>query len=98
MKKIRNQLENIWVFFALAGYFILCVNSLRIFSFIIPSVFQARDLDRASLLTHGQFIFFGPEVTGGGNLPGPFYYVLLAIPKLLGIADIYGVVGFAAIG
>lgn len=42
------------------------------------SIFQTRDLARAQALLAGQTIFYGPEMTGGGNLPGPFYYVLLA--------------------
>lgn len=41
-------------------------------------VFQARDLERARLLLSGNPVFFGPEMTGGGNLPGPLYYFLLA--------------------
>ena len=40
--------------------------------------FQTRDLARAQGLLDGQWIFFGPETTGGGHLPGPFYYLLLA--------------------
>lgn len=43
-------------------------------------VFQTRDLNRASALLQGHAIFFGPEMTGGGNLPGPLYYYLLALP------------------
>lgn len=41
-------------------------------------IFQTRDLERALALIEGRMIFFGPEMTGGGNLPGPFYYFLLA--------------------
>ncbi len=48
-------------------------------------VFQARDLDRAQRLASGEAIFFGPETTGGGHLPGSFYYLLLALPLKLGL-------------
>src|SRR5665213_1716966 len=40
--------------------------------------FLTRDLYRAKELGDGHWIFFGPEMTGGGHLPGPFYYFLLA--------------------
>ncbi len=46
-------------------------------------VFQTRDLYRASELLKGQLIFFGPEMTGGGNLPGPLYYFLLASAQFI---------------
>ena len=42
-------------------------------------MFQSRDLARGLALSQGQWIFFGPELTGGGNLPGPLYYILLAL-------------------
>jgi hypothetical protein len=49
------------------------------------TVFTTRDLDRAQLLAAGRLIFFGPEASGGGHLPGPFYYFLLAAPLKLGL-------------
>ncbi len=48
------------------------------------SIFLARDLDRARLLSAGHLILFGPEASGGGHLPGSFYYFLLAAPLRLG--------------
>lgn len=48
-------------------------------------IFQERDVSRALELLKGKLIFFGPEVTGGGNLPGPFYYFLLSAPLSLGL-------------
>ncbi len=51
---------------------------------MIYYIFQERDISRAQELLNGSFIFFGPELTGGGNLPGPFYYFLLTPPLLLG--------------
>lgn len=47
--------------------------------------FQTRDILRAQELLRGQPIFFGPEVTGGGYLPGGLYYYLLALPLALGL-------------
>ncbi len=41
-------------------------------------IFQLRDIERARSLLSGHLIFFGPEMTGGGNLPGPLYYYILA--------------------
>ncbi len=46
-------------------------------------VFQNRDMARAFELLNGTPIFFGPEMTGGGHLPGPLYYFLLAPPLAL---------------
>ncbi|MFA6091876.1 MAG: hypothetical protein WCU88_08025 [Elusimicrobiota bacterium] len=48
------------------------------------TIFAARDLDRAQLLAAGRIILFGPEASGGGHLPGSFYYFLLAAPLKLG--------------
>lgn len=46
------------------------------------SIFQWRDLERASELLHGHWIFYGPELTGGGHLPGSFFYGLLSVPLM----------------
>ena len=59
-------------------------------NWVITTVFLERDLERARALTKGYFIFFGPEITGGGNLPGPFFYFLLTPPFLLGLGFIGG--------
>lgn len=48
-------------------------------------IFQERDILRAQELLSGSLILYGPELTGGGNLPGPFYYFLLLPPLLLGL-------------
>lgn len=40
------------------------------------SHFSARDLARALAWWHGQVLWHGPEMTGGGSLPGPFFYWL----------------------
>lgn len=62
---------------------------LRFPAFFIQTMifymFQDRDMSRAQALLDGKMIFFGPELTGGGNLPGPFYYFLLSPPIWLGL-------------
>lgn len=63
---------------AAVAAFLLAVNPLRLFDHSYFFVFQSRDLRRAAELLAGNPVFFGPEITGGGNLPGPFYYYLLA--------------------
>lgn len=40
--------------------------------------FQTRDLERARQVAQGALIFWGPEATGGGNLPGGLYYWMMA--------------------
>ena len=47
--------------------------------------FQVRDLERAAEVAAGHWILWGPEMTGGGHLPGGLYYWLLAIPLRLGM-------------
>lgn len=49
------------------------------------SIFQSRDLLRAQAVAAGQFAFFGPETSGGGFLPGGFYYDLISVPLRLGL-------------
>ena len=46
--------------------------------------FTERDIRRAEEVLRGKLIFFGPEATGGGNLPGGLFYYLLAIPLFFG--------------
>jgi hypothetical protein len=58
---------------------------LRIESLDIVRVNEwvTRDLDRAFNLVDGNYFpFAGPESSSGGRLPGPFLYLLLAIPLL----------------
>ncbi len=71
-------------------YFVPFLAFLATFDFghslfhTVHFVFQERDLTRAAALLNGSPIFFGPEMTGGGNLPGPLYYFLLALPMSMG--------------
>jgi len=64
--------------FAIACSVFYCSNLTEAREWITFWVFQQRDLHRALGVLAGQPIFFGPEMTGGGNLPGPLYYYLLA--------------------
>lgn len=65
-------------------FLILLVPLQHLLDAAIFTVFQARDLDRARLLSTGHMILFGPELSGGAHLPGSFYYFFLAIPLWLG--------------
>jgi hypothetical protein len=62
--------------FLLFSYFL---DANELFNRTSFYIFQLRDLERARSLLSGHLIFFGPEMTGGGNLPGPLYYIMLAI-------------------
>lgn len=62
--------------------FLLWFSSLG--DFAVYNIFQERDLVRAQAVLSGSAPFYGPEMSGGMNLPGPFYYFLLAIPLALG--------------
>lgn len=75
----RSKLEALLLGLAFAVYLYPLWHQAVLF------LFQTRDLARATELLHGHPIFFGPEVTSGGFLPGPFYYYLLALPLLLGL-------------
>ncbi|MBX3020973.1 MAG: hypothetical protein KF799_04795 [Bdellovibrionales bacterium] len=70
-------------FFELIGailLIILCFNFKSLFKSVYFYTFMNRDIERARDLLSGQLIFFGPETSGGGYLPGPLIYVLLALP------------------
>jgi hypothetical protein len=48
------------------------------------NVWITRDIDRALALLEGEFFSLaGPESGTGGRLPGPFLYILLALPLLI---------------
>lgn len=81
---LRIHLSSILKFLGLMFLTILLLFPLRFFIATVFFIFQDRDLSRAHELLNGNFIFFGPELTGGGNLPGPFYYFLLAPVLSLG--------------
>lgn len=66
--------------FILAILFYFSLEDFQI-SVELPNIYQARDIQRTlDLVFNHKWIWFGPELSGGGTLPGPFYYWLLAIP------------------
>jgi hypothetical protein len=66
------------------GYFLYAVDPSSLFEKTLTYIFQARDLARGEHFAAGFWIHYGPEMTGGGHLPGPLYYLLLAVPSALG--------------
>ena len=60
----------------------------RIEQSIYWDTFTSRDIFRASGWLKGQFYWPGPEMSGGNNLPGPFFYFLL-FPSLIFGNSIY---------
>ena len=73
----------------------LCVFALGFLFFYVHArydirwdIWTARDIARALGWLEGRFHWPGPELSGGNNLPGPFFYFLLLPPLLFG-SDIY---------
>ena len=67
------------LFFFVLAFLIFYVNCS--FSW---SIFSERDISRARGWLEGNFYWPGPEMTGGNNLPGPFFYFLLFPAILIG--------------
>lgn len=67
---------------AIFGVFLHCLRPDVTEHLLSFYQFQARDVHRALELLRGHWIFYGPEMTGGGNLPGPLYYFFLALSLL----------------
>jgi hypothetical protein len=82
LTSVPRQAVSLGVFFAMGIGFLLIIWVPSIIEAVVFYVFQSRDMARTTQLLAGKPIFFGPEMTGGGNLPGPFYYFLLSIPQL----------------
>ncbi len=80
----KRYLREVFIFGFLAGLFILLIDPGALWDRTVTYVFQTRDLERAYLLARGFPIFFGPEMTGGGNLPGSLYYLILSISQIFG--------------
>ncbi len=59
--------------------FLIGINVFHLYDETVFYTFQLRDIIRAETIQQGKLIFFGPEMTGGGNLPGPLYYVMMAL-------------------
>lgn len=62
-------------------FFILFIRDLDI---ILPNVFNLRDYLRVKEILSGHLVWFGPELSRHGNIPGPFYYYFILIPYLIG--------------
>jgi hypothetical protein len=91
----ESQMEPSVVLFLLAVIFYAFCSDLS--KITLPIIYQGRDLNRAfDLYFNHRFIWYGPEMTGGGNLPGPFYYILLGLPLLIS-DSLVAVVGFSYI-
>ena len=87
-QEISEQVEGLssekfyWAFLAI---FFLVGIGFRVWVTQDPLINEwvTRDIDRAFKLIEGvYFPLSGPEVNTGGRLPGPFLYILLAIPLL----------------
>ena len=72
-----------------------CIFSLTFLFFYVHSLYDiswdiwtVRDIQRAIGWLEGRFHWPGPELSGGNNLPGPFFYFLLLPPLLFG-SDVY---------
>ena len=72
------QVTQLLAFFSLAFviFYIGCSFSWAVFS--------ERDISRAGGWLEGRFYWPGPEMSGGNNLPGPFFYFLLFPAFLMG--------------
>lgn len=66
---------------SLAYYRYICLTPD---SLLAPNTYQSRDIRRAiDLYLNHRPVWHGPELSGGGFLPGPFYYVLIGLPYWL---------------
>ncbi|MCZ0933132.1 MAG: hypothetical protein OXJ52_08275 [Oligoflexia bacterium] len=66
------------------AFFVLALVVFYIGCSFYWSVFSERDISRAEGWLNGQFYWPGPEMSGGNNLPGPFFYFLLFPAFLMG--------------
>ena len=80
--KSKTYLKIFAIILGLFVLFSLFINPIEVYKQTYFYIFQGRDIERARFILQGQWIFFGPEMTGGGNLPGPMYYILLAFGLL----------------
>lgn len=66
-------------FFIAATVFLFCSQPQQLIDQTFFYIFQGRDMARAFEILSGKAVFFGPEMTGGGYLPGPLYYIFIGI-------------------
>ena len=78
--------KNHYNFLSLLCFFslIFFIFYLRINKTVFLDVFTQRDIQRALNWFHGNPYWPGPEMSTGGNLPGPFFYFLLIPPLIFG--------------
>ena len=89
---LYNQFLEKIVLKTLDNWKAVSVISFFIFSFLFSyinitfdwSSFTERDISRAKAWLNGSFYWPGPEMSGGSNLPGPFFYFLLFPAILMG--------------
>jgi len=78
--KAKFSLTLILIFYCIFGF---CLR-WQILDYFYYNSWIARDFDRAFNLFEGLYVpLAGPELNDGGRLPGPFLYVLLAIPLFI---------------
>ena len=79
----KNSLKyflSLFCFFLLVFFFFY----IKINEHIFLDVFTQRDIQRAFNWLNGHPYWPGPEMSTGGNLPGPFFYFLLIPPLVFG--------------
>ena len=79
-KALFLKWSNYFLVFSLSLFFCTLYKE----NFFYWDIFSARDVLRASAWLGGQFHWPGPELSGGNNLPGPFFYFLLFPPLFFG--------------
>ena len=55
-----------------------------VYGWYFKTIFTQRDIQRAIDWFNGKVYWPGPEMSSGGNLPGPFFYLLLLPPLIFG--------------
>lgn len=90
MEKFQTLIRKLNSFFLTDKIIIFILFSFAIIYYSIfngeprsPTVYQARDIRRAFDILNGVFVWYGPDLFGGGKAPGSFYYWLLAVPLYL---------------
>lgn len=84
MEKInQKKIQFLITILGLIIIYYFYINPTLLFNQTIFYNFQARDIDRAREILKGHLILYGPEMTGGGNLPGPLYYLTLGLGQLI---------------
>ncbi len=82
----KVQKNRLWSVLSLLCFFLLVffIFYLRIKSYFSLDIYTQRDIQRAFDWLHGKPYWPGPEMSTGGNLPGPFFYFLLIPPLIFG--------------